>query len=143
MTSKSNLVNQRFPLNYNCAQTVFSLFASDLGIDERTALKIASGFGGGMARAKTCGAVTGAYMVIGLKYGHDTPDPDKKANTKMLIQRFNEEFQKKHGTLICSELTGFDISTPEGSDAAREEGIFLTKCPFFIKTACNLLENEF
>lgn len=57
---------------------MFSLFASDLGIDEKTALKISSGFGGGMACAETCGAVTGAYMVIGLKNGHSTPDPEKK-----------------------------------------------------------------
>jgi len=143
MTKKANLVNERFPVQFNCAQTVFSLFAPDFGLDEKTALKIASGFGGGMARAKTCGAVTGSYMVIGLKHGHDTPDPEKKANTKMLIQKFNEEFLKKHDTLICSELTGYDISTPEGSDAAREEGVFLTKCPLFIKTACEILENEF
>jgi hypothetical protein len=49
----------------------------------------------------------------------------------------------KHGTLICKKLTGFDISTPEGLSAAREEDVFHTKCPAFIKTACNILEDEF
>ncbi len=143
MSTKKKQIDDRFPQNFNCAQTVFSLFAPDLGIDEKTALKIASGFGGGMARAKTCGAVTGSYMVIGLKHGHNTPDPEEKANTKMLIQKFNEEFKKIHGTLMCNELTGFDISTPEGSFAAGEEGVFQTKCPFFLKTACTILEKEF
>lgn len=141
MTKKSLLVNERFS-NFNCAQTVISLFAKDVGLDEKTALKIASGFGGGMARAETCGAVTGAYMVIGMKHGYSTPDRDEKAKTKRLIQQFNEMFKEKHGTLICKELTGYDISTPEGASAAHEEGVFLSKCPGFIKTACDILEEE-
>ena len=139
---KSELVDDQFS-KFNCAQTVFSLFAPELGIDEKTALKIASGFGGGMACAETCGAVTGAYMVIGMKHGHATSNPNDKAKTKLLIQKFNEEFKVKHGTLICKKLTGFDISTPEGSTAAHEEGVFDNKCPVFIKTACTILEVEF
>ena len=49
----------------------------------------------------------------------------------------------EHGSLICKQLTGYDISTPEGSEAAREAGVFVKQCPVFIKTACNILENEF
>lgn len=142
MKTKSLLVDEQFS-KFNCAQTVFSLFAPDLGIDEKTALKIASGFGGGMACAETCGAVTGAYMVIGMKHGHSTSNPEEKAKTKMLIRRFNEEFVKEHGSLICKKLTGFDISTPEGSLAAAEAGVFQNRCPVFIKTACKILEEKF
>ncbi len=142
MTKKADLVNERFPLQMNCSQTVFSLFANDLGLDEKTALKIASGFGGGMACAETCGAVTGSYMVIGMKHGHFTSNPDEKAKTKLMIKRFNEEFKKEHSTLICKELTGFDISTPEGAFEAQQEGVFLHKCPLFIKTACSILEKK-
>ena len=142
MTHKTDLVDKQFP-QFNCAQTVFSLFAGDLGLDGQTALKIASGFGGGMACAETCGAVTGSYMVIGMKHGHFRPDPDEKAKTKQLIQRFNELFKKRHGSLICKALTGFDISTPKDASDAQEEGVFLTKCPVFIKTACTILEEEF
>ncbi len=138
---KADLVESQFS-KFNCAQTVFSLFAPELGVDEKTALKISSGFGGGMACAETCGAVTGAYMVIGLKHGHSTSNPDDKAKTKLLIKEFNNDFIKEHGTLICKNLTGFDISTPEGSAAANDANVFKTKCPAFIKTACNLLENQ-
>ena len=141
MKSKSLLVDEQFS-KFNCAQTVFSLFAPELGIDEKTALKIASGFGGGMACAETCGAVTGAYMVIGMKYGHASSNPDDKAKTKMLIRRFNEKFKQEHGSLICKKLTGFDISTPEGSEAASDAGVFETRCPAFIKTSCYILESE-
>ena len=142
MNSKSLLVDEQFS-KFNCAQTVFSLFAPELGIDEKTALKIASGFGGGMNCAETCGAVTGAYMVIGMKHGHSTSNPDEKANTKMLMRRFNEKFKEAHGSLICKQLTGFDISTPEGSAAASEAGVFETRCPEFIKTSCKILEGDF
>ena len=105
MAKKADLVDNRFP-EYSCSQTVVSLFAPEIGIDDKTALKIASGFGGGMACAETCGAVTGAYMVIGMKHGHSTSNPDEKANTKLLIQQFNEIFITKHGSLICKKLTG-------------------------------------
>ncbi len=142
MKSKSLLVDELFS-KFNCAQTIFSLFAPDLGIDEKTALKIASGFGSGMNCAETCGAVTGAYMVIGMKHGHSTPDPDKKVNTKMMIRQFNEKFKETHGSLICKQLIGFDISTPEGSAAAGKAGVFETHCPAFIKTSCRILESEF
>ena len=142
MTRKSVLVEQQFS-RFNCAQTVFSLFAEEVGLDKKTALKIASGFGGGMACAETCGAVTGSYMVIGMKHGHDSSHPDAKARTKQAIQRFNEKFKKEHGSLICKKLTGYDISTPEGASAAHEDAVFQTKCTAFIKTACNILQDEF
>ncbi len=142
MTQKADLVEEQFA-RFNCAQTVFSLFAEDVGITEKTALKIASGFGGGMACAETCGAVTGSYMVIGMKHGHSTSNREEKARTKELIKKFNEMFKEKHGSLICKELAGFDISTPEGSLAAYDAGVFNNKCPKFIKTACNILEDSF
>jgi len=142
MTSKADLVDEHFS-QVNCAQTVFSLYAKDLGIDEEMALKISSGFGGGMACAETCGAVTGSYMVIGMKHGHSTSDPEAKAATKQKIQLFNEKFKAAHGSLICKELTGYDISTPDGAVAASEEGVFANLCPGFIKTACNIINEEF
>ncbi|WP_340111788.1 C-GCAxxG-C-C family protein [Maribellus mangrovi] len=142
MNSKSILVDDHFPAQYNCAQTVVSLHAEELGIDKKTALRIASGFGGGMACAETCGAVTGSYMVIGLKYGHDTADPEAKAATKQKIQLFNEKFKAAHQSLICKELTGYDISTPEGHAGATAEDVFHKKCPAFVKTACDIFADE-
>ncbi|MBW6536811.1 MAG: C-GCAxxG-C-C family protein [Mariniphaga sp.] len=142
MNKKSDLVEKKFS-QFNCAQTVFSLFAKDVGLDEKTALKIASGFGSGMACAETCGAITGAYMVIGMKHGHSSSEPEAKAKTKELVRQFNEKFKAVHGSLICKELIGFDISTSLGASEAYVEGVFENKCPVFIKTACNILEGEF
>lgn len=142
MSEKTNQVDEVFG-SFNCSQTVVKLFAPEIGLDEKTALKVASGFGAGMACAETCGAVTGAYMVIGLKHGHDTSDPDAKANTKSLIKKFNEKFKSEHGTLICKQLTGFDISDPDQAAAARDAGVFRSHCPVFIKTACDILDKNF
>lgn len=142
MDKKSLLVDGQFS-KFNCSQTVLSLFAPELGIDEKTALRIASGFGGGMACAETCGAVTGAYMVIGMKHGHSTPNPDEKAATKSKIKHFNEEFLKHHNSLKCKELLGIDISKMDGAEQASEKGLYKTHCPEFIKTACNILDEKF
>ncbi len=142
MSKKSALVDYQFS-RFNCAQTVFSLFAGEIGIDESTALKIASTFGSGMACGATCGAVTGALMVIGMKHGHSASDPDANANTKMLVTRFNEGFKNQYGALTCKELLGYDTSTPEGANAALAAGVFDTHCPMYIKSACDLLEEEF
>ncbi|WP_423129321.1 C-GCAxxG-C-C family protein [Gaoshiqia sp. Z1-71] len=127
----------------NCSQSVLSAFANDLNLDQETALKIASGFGGGMACGETCGAVTGAYMVIGLKHGHSSADPDAKAATKEKIRRFSHLFTQTHGSLVCKELLGINISTPEGNAEAKERDLFQTHCPRFIETACRIIEKEF
>lgn len=128
---------------YNCAQTIFSLFSKELGMDKELALKIASGFGSGMNSGETCGAVTGAYMVIGLKLGHCSSDPDDKSRTSALIQKFNALFLKEHGSLKCKELLGFEIADPEEKQKAREAGVFQSRCPEYLKTAATILEKHF
>jgi len=139
---KSILAKEKFN-GLNCSQSVFCVFAPDFGVDEKTALKIASGFGGGMARGETCGAVTGAYMTIGLKHGHCENIPEAKANTKALIKQFNELFIEKHGSLICKKLIGYDLSIPEESEKASQEGVFDSICPRLIESACDMLEEKF
>jgi C_GCAxxG_C_C family probable redox protein len=142
MIKKADLVDDQFS-KYSCSQTVLSLFAKELNLYEKTALRIASGFGGGMACAETCGAVTGAYMVIGVKHGHASTDPDEKAKTKLLIQKFNKTFEEEHQSLVCKRLIGFDISKQGELEEAREADVFHNLCPAFMKTACNILEEEF
>lgn len=143
MKNKAHLVDDCFPVKMNCAQTIFSLHAEELGLDELTTQKIASGFAGGMACAETCGAVTGSYMVIGMKHGHASSDPEDKMATKAKILDFNAKFKAEHGSLICKKLVGYDISDPKELEEAREKGVFGTKCPTFLKTACTILANDF
>jgi C_GCAxxG_C_C family probable redox protein len=93
--SKAEDSEKCFAEGFNCAQSVFSPFCEDLGLDKKTALKISSGFGGGMAHMnETCGAVTGAFMALGLKYGRFIAnDIDAKAKTNGLVHEFAKEFK--------------------------------------------------
>ena len=59
-----------FKNGFNCSQAVFTTFAVDLGMSEEMALKVATQFGGGARKGEMCGAVSGALMVLGMKYGH-------------------------------------------------------------------------
>jgi len=62
---KEDIAKSTFNNGYNCAQSVLTPFANQMGIDVSSTMKLASGFGAGMGRLQeTCGAVTGAYMVI-------------------------------------------------------------------------------
>ncbi len=128
---------------YNCAQTIFSLFAPALGLDSKTAMRIASGFGSGMNCGETCGAVTGAYMVIGLKSGHSSSSPEDKAHTSELIRKFNAMFLNKHPSLKCKELLGYDVSDPVQKEQARAEGVFTSRCPGYLASAAQILEDHF
>lgn len=129
--------------DFSCAQTIFSLFAPEMGLKTETALRIAAGFGSGMNNGDTCGAVTGAYMVIGLKSGHHSSDPEAKAHTKELILKFNRLFLEQHNSLKCKELLGYDVSLPEQREEARKSGVFDSHCPRFLKTAAKILEDHF
>jgi C_GCAxxG_C_C family probable redox protein len=140
---KSQLAIEKFK-TLNCAQSVLMSFAKELEIDEMTALKIAAGFGGGMAMAETCGAVTGAYMVLGLKTQTEGKTIQEiKAEAKAAVKKFNELFLVKHGSLQCKKLLGVNISTPEGSAEANEKNLFNTVCAGLVGSAAEILEKEF
>ena len=125
-----------------CSQAVFSTYATEFGVDEAIALKIACPFGGGMSRmGKTCGAVTGAFMVLGLKYGRiNVEDELAREKTYNLVIEFVNRFKSRNNTIECEELIGCSIDTPEKLEIAKEKGIFENICPQFVKDAAEILE---
>jgi C_GCAxxG_C_C family probable redox protein len=130
-----------FAQGFNCSQAVFSAYAEHLGLDEKAALKIAAGFGGGMGRmAETCGAVTGALMALGLKYGATTPDRQAKEMTYERVRQFAARFKARHGSLTCRDLLGCDMGTVEGLEIARQQGLLTSSCPQFVRSAAEILE---
>jgi C_GCAxxG_C_C family probable redox protein len=132
----------RFRVGFNCAQAVFSAFATDLGVEPDAALRIASAFGGGIGRTgQTCGAVTGALMALGLKYGATQAD-DKatKERTYALAREFLARFQACQGATLCRDLLGYDIGTPEGYQAIRDKGLFTSFCPKLVANAVEIVE---
>ncbi len=131
-----------FEGNCNCAQSVLSSYSTQYGLDQEKALKIATGFGGGMGRfGRTCGAVTGAYMVIGLKYGMGIEeDVEAKEKTYQVIREFSKRFQELHGSELCKELLGCDINTSEGKEYYDQNEFFEKKCLQYVKNATEILE---
>ena len=142
MSSKVQQAVSLFRQGFNCAQAVLATYCKGFSLERDTALKLASGFGGGMGTmAKTCGAVTGAFMVIGLKYGGtSSSDKEVKINTYKLIREFADRFESRNGTVICKELLGCDISTEEGFKNAKEKDLFSTICPKLVDDAAEILE---
>jgi C_GCAxxG_C_C family probable redox protein len=131
-----------FDSGFNCSQSVLTAFCNEFGLQDEPAFRVACGLGGGMGRmAKTCGAVTGAFMVIGLKYGQTQKD-DKAAKEKTyeLVKTFADIFAKEHGSIECRELLACDINTPDGLKTANEKNLFKTICPKYVESAVKILE---
>jgi C_GCAxxG_C_C family probable redox protein len=92
-------------------------------------------------RGETCGAVTGAMMVIGLKHGKTKPDNDEaRERTYELVAEFMSRFKSRNGTILCRELLGHDMSTPEGIEEIRKKNLVVTLCPKFVQGAAEIVE---
>ena len=126
----------------NCAQSVFRVFAEDLGLDEDLALSAAQGFGGGIAHTGSiCGAVSGAYMALGLANKASKDNPRQNIDkTYALMAEFDRKFKALHGSRECTGLLGYDLSKPEEMKAAADKRVFLTMCPVFVHDAANIVE---
>ncbi len=142
MKNKAERANECFNSGFNCAQSVLSVFCEDYGLDKSYALKIACSFGGGMGHlGEVCGAVSGAFMVLGLIYGQSTEnDMQKKALTYSKVKDFAQRFMEINGTINCTKLLNYDLSDEEQLNAAKQAGIFKVKCPKYIKDAVAILE---
>jgi C_GCAxxG_C_C family probable redox protein len=137
-----NASGSLFSKGFNCAQSVLAAKSNITGLSVADSLKIATGFGAGMAMMqKTCGAVTGAYLVIGALNGRVKPeDTDARDRTYALIEKFNNEFIRLHGGLSCRELLGVDLRTPEGRQEAESNGYFGKKCAKYVEDAERILD---
>ncbi len=130
-----------FSAGFSCSQSVLRAFAAELGLDPAVAARIATAFGGGIARTgRVCGAVSGALMVIGLRYGGILPtDRGAKEATYALARRFLEAFEARHGSVDCPGLLHCDIGSPQGMQYAREQDLFKRQCPVYVKDAVRIL----
>lgn len=140
--NRKELALERFRGDYNCAQSVLSVFAEKYGLAESDAFRIAWPFGGGMGRLqKTCGAVTGAYMAIGLIWGAKRPETDEeKEKVYQIVRQFTARFEARHGATDCLTLLGRDISTPEGRQKAKDDGLIAGRCEKYVADAVEILE---
>lgn len=144
MDSRPQQAKALYDSIFNCAQSVFSTYAKEYFKDEASALKLTSSFGAGIAyRGETCGAVTGALMAIGLRYGYsdEAMELAKEVNY-MISKEFMNQFENENGSLICNKLIGGNINTSEGLEEARIKDLFKV-CPAFVESASIILEKLF
>jgi C_GCAxxG_C_C family probable redox protein len=140
----TDIAEARFRDGYSCSQSVFSALAERWGIGPEVSLRVAAGFGGGMARsAATCGCVTGAVMAIGLAQRGIAPEVNRaeKEKTYEVCRRLMRAFEQRHGSVLCSELLGCNIGTPEGLAKARQEGLFQSRCTKLVRDAVQMVQD--
>lgn len=139
--AKENEAVEYFRNKYNCSQSVLAVLGPGLGLGEDECLKIATAFGGGMGRQQfTCGAVTGALMVLGLKYGKGAGDPEeKKKNTYEKTRLFFEEFTKLNGSSCCKDLLdGLDMNDPDDQRKILERNLYDIRCEKYVADAVTI-----
>lgn len=144
MQTKGEIAKQYFLDGYNCAQAVVLAFAEDFGLDKKTAVMLSSSFGGGMGRLReVCGAVSGMFMVLGLKYGYASPE-DNQAKKELYkkVQEVAGLFKDDNGLIICRELLGLNQAgksdpTPE----LRTESYYKKRpCKDLVQFAADLVD---
>ena len=133
-----------FKQGCSCSQAILSTYGPLSGLDQETALRLAAGFGGGMGRmGETCGAVTAAFMVLGLQSeGLSAESPKAREKTYERVREFARRFEARNGSIVCRDLLGCDISTAEGFKLAREKKLISTICPKMVQDAAEILEES-
>ena len=135
---------QYFTDGANCAQAVVLAFREELGMDEKTAARLASSFGGGIGRLReVCGAVSGMMMVYGMLRGYDDlKDPAAKKAHYQNVQALAAKFREENGSIVCREL--LDLRKNENSDPTptpRDANFFHSRsCAGFVQCAARLLD---
>lgn len=130
-----------FSQGLNCAQALLGTYAEKYGLDRKVALKISSVFGGGIGITGKCGAVNGALILLGARYGNTSPDEQIALEQSCgLANDFVRVFKARHGSEKCVDLIDCDIDTPEGQKKAHDSDVFQTLCPKFIQNASEILE---
>jgi C_GCAxxG_C_C family probable redox protein len=142
MTDREKTAVSGFDEGFSCSQAVLTAYSDLFNLDRKTALKISQPFGGGIAhQGETCGAVSAAFMVIGLKYGRTkAEDLEAREKTYEKILDFIDQFSTKNSSTVCKELLGSDMSTPEGFKKAQDAGVFESLCPKLIQSSIEILE---
>lgn len=143
MMNRSEKAKDLFLSGYNCTQSVLLSFADDLKFSRELAQKLAAGFGGGMGKQQeTCGAVTGAIMVLGLLKGEHVNNNDElKESSYGAVKELTRNFVASYKSTKCRDLIGCDLNTPEGAARFKEEKMMENICADCVKKAVEIVED--
>lgn len=143
LDEKADNAFQTYNAGFNCAQSVLKSFSDNGGLQEQLALKMTSGLAAGLGfKGSVCGAVMGAYLSIGLKYGRSVVDDDMaKETTYYKMREFDKKFKESHCSVYCQDLLSGDVSDEEQLDEIIQKGYFENACPVFVHTAAVILKS--
>ena len=122
-----------FMEGYNCCQAVLLAFQDILPVDRSALLRVASGFGGGIARMReVCGTVSAMAMIAGfLSPAEDPSNLQQRRDNYALVQRFAQAFKEQKGSIVCREILG--LRKPERG-APMENPMPSARTPEYYKT---------
>lgn len=144
MKSHSEIAVENFHNGCNCCQSVLCAFSDITGLDDKTSMKLASSFGGGMGRLReVCGAVSAMFMIAGLLKGYEIAGDDiGKTRHYQLIQKLAKTFKKEHGTIICREILGLDGEDNPIPSKRTTQYYEERPCEHCVQTAAEIIESE-
>jgi C_GCAxxG_C_C family probable redox protein len=146
MTDRSKEAENNFLAGMNCAQAVLCAFSDRCGLDRETAMKLASGFGAGIARQReVCGAVSGMCMAAGLIRGPgENTGKDAKDAHYAFIRELCDAFRAETGSIICRELLGLAPrqADPPVSEARTAAYYKKRPCADFVALAAKILSEH-
>jgi len=130
-----------FSEGFSCSQSVALAFLEKT-VDPAIIAALSASYGGGMGRSgQTCGAISGAVMVIGYYYGQCAPiESEKKERAYGLVQTWVSAFREEFGHTTCNGLLGFDIGIESQRLLAKEQGLFASRCPRFVQKAAEMTQ---
>ncbi|MCL2785720.1 MAG: C-GCAxxG-C-C family protein [Methanomassiliicoccaceae archaeon] len=135
-------VAQKFREGIDCSMLVLAEVADVLGLTKEEAYKVASCFGAGMYVGGPCGAVTGAFIAIGMKHGnYELNDTIQKHTVLSRRKKFIKRFEKAHGSVYCPALLGADLRDEEQRLYVHKSEIIAKRCPKFCLTAVDILRD--
>jgi len=141
--NRSEIASEYMKKGYNCAQSIIKAYANEVGMKEEDAVRMASSLGGGVGRnGQICGAVSGAALIIGMKFG--TTDPTNFQAKEEAYNKTNElleKFSAENKSVLCKELIPYDMKNPEDLKKAREAGVFTKQCPLYVSSAGRIMES--
>lgn len=141
MPSHAERALEFFQNGYNCAQSVVLAYAEDLSLTQHQTASLAAGFGGGIGRKQyTCGAVTGAVMVLGCLFYDERNRNESKARVYEIVRSFVDSFEKTYSCSDCKGLLGVDLSTPIGVEDAKRRNLSREICDGIIRDICKKLD---
>ena len=134
-----------FKQGYNCAQAVACAFSEELGMEEAAIARLVSSFGGGMGKLReVCGAVTGAFFVLGALKGYSDPTDDAgKSAHYARVQEFAARFKAEYDTIICRDLLkGLALKKEHTHEpeARTDEYYRVRPCVHFVESAARIVE---